>query len=487
MTNPMHSSKYTGRAVLAAALLSAAGLAACNQDKLLTVATPDVVLPQDISGPAALPSAYAAAISDFQVGYAGGYGNGAPALDLNEGIGQMTALLSDEFLNAETFSTRVEVDRRATDDNNQTTLQTFQDIQRSRSTSDLVASRFRQFLPDDPRGAEVQALAAYTLVLMGEAYCNGVPTSVVNADGSFTYGAPQTGNQLFTTALAKFDSAIAVATAAGADGVEALNLARIGKARTLIDLNRYAEADAAVAAVPSGFNYSIQHSENTGRQQNAIFSYNYLERRFTVGNQEGTNGLPFVASGDPRVPTFRNPLNSGVGFDGETPLFLTTKYPERKAPTPLAIGAEARLIQAEAALKAGNLVTFLAMLNAARANAPTYTATGATTEQPLPKPAALTAADIPATAAGRENLLFRERALTLYLTSHRLGDLRRLISQYGRNSESVFPTGPYNPGSASKAGTVYGTDVNLPIPAEEENNPQYAVAPHCINRLAAFQ
>ena len=123
---------------------SAAGLAACNQDKLLTVATPDVVLPQDISGPAALPSAYAAAISDFQVGYAGGYGNGAPALDLNEGIGQMTALLSDEFLNAETFSTRVEVDRRATDDNNQTTLQTFQSVLCSRpfsSNSDQMPSR----------------------------------------------------------------------------------------------------------------------------------------------------------------------------------------------------------------------------------------------------------------------------------------------------------------------------------------------------------
>jgi hypothetical protein len=481
----MHSANYAGRVLLAAALVSAAGLAACNEDKLLTVATPDVVLPQDISGPSALPSAYAAAISDFQVGYAGGYGNGAPALDLNEGIGQMTALLSDEFLNAETFSTRVEVDRRATDDNNQTTLQTFQDIQRARSTADLVSGRFRQFLPDDPRGAEVQALAAFTLVLMGEAYCNGVPTSVVNADGTFTYGAPQTGSQLFTTALAKFDSAITVATASG--GTDALNLARIGKGRTLVDLNRYAEAAAAVAAVPSTFNYSIQHSDNTGRQQNAIFSYNYLERRFTVGNQEGTNGLSFVAAADPRVPTFHNPLNSGVGFDGETPLFLTTKYPERKAPTPLAIGAEARLIQAEAALKSGDLVTFLAMLNAARANAPTYTPTGAETEQPLPQPAALTVADIPATAAGREDLLFRERAFTLYLTSHRLGDLRRLISQYGRNSESVFPTGPYNPGSASKAGTVYGTDVNLPIPAEEENNPQYAVAPHCINRLAAFQ
>jgi hypothetical protein len=482
----MHLSRYTGRSLLAAALAGAAGLTACNQDKLLSVATPDVVLPENISGPSALPSAYAAAISDFQVAYAGGYGAGPPTtLDLNEGIAQMTALLGDEFLNAETFSTRVEVDRRATDDNNQTTLQTFQDLQRSRSTADLVSARFRQFLPNDPRGAEVQSLSAYILVLMAEGYCNGVPVSVVNPDGTFTYGAPQTGAQLLTTALAKFDSAIVLATAVG--GADALNLARIGKGRTLIDLNRYPEAAAAVAAVPSTFEYSIEHSENTGRQQNAIFSYNYLERRFTVASGEGGNGLPYVAANDPRVPTFRIQTNAGMGFDGETPLFLTTKYPKRDAPTPLAIGAEARLIEAEAALKTGNAGTFLAKLNEARAAAPTYTRTGGTTEQPLPKPAPLTAADIPATAAGRENLLFSERAFTLYLTSHRLGDMRRLIAQYGRGAETVFPTGPYNPGAPSKAGTLYGTDVNLPIPAEEENNPQYAVAPHCINRSAAFQ
>src|SRR3954471_487972 len=201
MTNPMHLARYGNRVVLAAALAGAAGLAACNQDKLLTVATPDVVLPKDISGPSALPSAYAAAIADFQVGYAGGYGSGAPLLDLNEGLAQFTGLLGDEFLNAETFPTRVEVDRRATDVNNQTTLQTFQDMQRARSTADLVAGRFRQFLPNDPRGAEVQALAAYTLVLMAEGYCNGVPMSVVNEDGTFTYGTPQTGAQLLTTAI----------------------------------------------------------------------------------------------------------------------------------------------------------------------------------------------------------------------------------------------------------------------------------------------
>ena len=127
----------------------------------------------------------------------------------------MTGLLTDELINAETFNTRIEVDRRATKTINSTTLQTFQDIQRARATADLVASRFRQFDPTNPQGAEVQALAAFTYVLFAEVYCNGVPTSKVNDDGTFSYGAPQSGRQLLTAAIAKFDSAITSATASG--------------------------------------------------------------------------------------------------------------------------------------------------------------------------------------------------------------------------------------------------------------------------------
>jgi hypothetical protein len=460
------------------ALSSAAGLAACDQDKLLVAPTPDVVLPKDITGPAALPNAYAAAIGDFQVAYSGGYGTG---LDLNEGLAQMTGLLADELINAETFNTRIEVDRRATRVINSTTLQTFQDIHRARATTDLVAARFRQFLPKDPRGAEIQALAGFTYVLLAESYCNGVPTSVVNEDGTFTFGAAQTGTQLLNAAVAKFDSAIAVATAN--NGTIALNLARIGKGRALLDLNKPAEAAAAVAAVPSTFDYSIQHNENTGRQNSAIFSYNFLEARFSVGDREGTSGLPFVSLNDPRVPT----IDAGPGFDGETELFLTTKYAQRGSPTPLAVGAEARLIQAEAALRTSDLVTFRTMLNTARANAQTYSADGESASPPLPPPPAIAAAAIPASAAGQQDLLFRERALALFLTSHRLGDLRRLIWQYGRNSENVFPKGPYEPDNTSKAGTNYGTDVNLPIPSEESNNPLFLNGPNaCINRSAGI-
>jgi SusD family len=472
--------KYFGRTLLSAALAGAVGLVACNQDNLLVAPTPDVVRPKDISGPAALPNAFAAALGDFQVAYAGGYGTG---LDNNEGLTQMTGLLTDELVNAETFTTRIEVDRRATRVINATTLQTFQDIQRARATTDLVASRYRQFDSKNPLGAEVQALAAFGYVLLAEDYCNGVPTSVVNDDGTFTFGAPQTGTQLLNAAIAKFDSAIAVATANNTDGGTALNLARIGKGRALLDLNKPTDAATAVADVPSTFNYSIQHDENTGRENNAIFAFNYLESRFSVGDREGTNGLPFVSLNDPRLPVF----DGGVGFDGETELFLTTKFPTRSAPTPLALGTEARLIQAEAALRGGDVATFRGMLNDARANAPTYTVDGAATSQPLPSPAPFDLNDIPATATAQQDLLFQERAINLFLTAHRLGDLRRLIWQYGRAADAVFPKGAYEPDNTSKAGTNFGSDVNLPIPDQESNNPLFLNAnAACIDRAAGI-
>lgn len=477
MTNPMHSLRYPGRVRVLAALVGAASLAACDTDSLLTAPTPDVVLPENITGPSALASAYASVLGDFQLAYAGGYGN---LLDNNEGLVQITGLLTDELLNAETFNTRIEVDRRATNAINATTLQTFQNAQRSRASADLVASRFREFLPADPRGAEVQSIAAFMYVLLAESYCNGVPTSKVNDNGTFTYTPGQTGTQLMTTAVAKFDSAIVVATAAGVNGRRALNLARIGKGRALLGLNRPADAATAVANVPDDYLYVIEHSENSGRQNNAIYAFNYLENRFTVPDAEGNNGVPFVTLNDPRNPL----IDYGLGFDESTEQFLPTKYSQRTSPTPLAIGAEARLIEAEAALRAGNLPLFITKLNAARAAAPTYPATEDASDAPLPPPAAVTVADVGATPAAQQNFLFQERAITLFLTNHRIGDLRRLVYQYGRSAESVFPSGEYQADNPDKSGTNYGTDVNLPIPQEEANNPLFGGS--CINRTAGI-
>jgi hypothetical protein len=73
----------------------------------------------------------------------------------------------------------------------------------------------------------------------------------------------------------------------------------------------------------------------------------------------------------------------------------------------------------------------------------------------------------PGTQAAREDMLFSERAFWLYGTGHRLGDFRRLIRQYGRSAESVFPTGVWHKGGN------YGADVAFSLPFRETNNPDF--------------
>jgi hypothetical protein len=202
-----------------------------------------------------------------------------------------------------------------------------------------------------------------------------------------------------------------------------------------------------------------------------VWSFNNSQVRFSVANSEGGNGLPyrtaFVNGVDVRTAT--NPT-AVTGFDGGT-TFLNLKYPERKVNVVLASGAEARYIEAENQLAKGNIQPFLDKLNVVRDAFQTYNqcyplaVTGGTCANPS---AALGPLSDPGTPAARIDLLFRERAYTMWITSHRLGDMRRLSYQYGRNPETVFPTGAFVRGNISR---TYGTDVSFPVPVEEKNNP----------------
>jgi hypothetical protein len=81
----------------------------------------------------------------------------------------------------------------------------------------------------------------------------------------------------------------------------------------------------------------------------------------------------------------------------------------------------------------------------------------------------MTALPAAAGTAAQVDQLFKERAYWLWLTGHRLGDMRRLVGQYGRDAETVYPSGQYH-----KGGDSYGTDIRFPIPLDEQNNPNYA-------------
>ena len=120
-------------------------------------------------------------------------------------------------------------------------------------------------------------------------------------------------------------------------------------------------------------------------------------------------------------------------------------------------GLDARLIEAEAALQAGNAAGMMTILNALRAapqpiTASSPTATGTHPGWTTPVMAALTD---PGTADARVNLLFREKAFWTFGRGQRLGDLRRLIRDYGRAADGSN-AGGYPIGTHYKGGVFAG-------------------------------
>lgn len=444
----------------------AAGIAlgACHPSDVLKVKDIDVARPSAIQDSTALPAVLEGAIGDFGVAYNGGG-------DFNQIT--LAGQLSDELINTETFPTRIEVDeRRQKYQTNGSLSGLFYATSQARQSADRAEALYLKFASKDAGLAESLNLSALVYILFAENYCGSVPISNLDANGAIVYGNSLSTTQLLDVAIEKADSAFKIASDANVTGganfaLQQKYLSQIVKGRALLDENKPALAATAVAGVPTSFQFSYTHSATSGRQNNGTWGVTVSVGRFGVANNEGVNGLPFVTEGDtlgtikdPRVKNAHRTNNKGNGFDGGTPQWIQLKYPARDTPVIIADGVEARLIEAEAALAAGNYNGAngtLSILNGLRNGARGIT---------LPA-----LADVSANgAAAEQDQLFTERAYWLYLTSHRLGDLRRLIKYYGRGSETVFPTGPYIKAGVS---TTYGTDVNSPIPQAEDNNPNF--------------
>jgi hypothetical protein len=317
-------------------------------------------------------------------------------------------------------------------------------LQKTRVAALVAVNGLKLYLPS-PRSktGQMYAVAGYTETMLAETVCSGIPLGTLEESGT-VFGTPMTTGEILALAVQHFDSALAYA----ADSARILNFARIGKARALLNDAKYTEAAAAVAGVPTSYVYNAEYSTTVAGQGNQLFNTMAGIKLLGVSDKEGTNGLDFRSANDPRVVW--SPL--GKAADNVTDEFVLTKMSNLGVPIVLASGVEARLIEAEAQFKGGNAAGALATLNALRASAIT------------PAMAALT---LQPDANSQVNQLFRERGFWLYATGHRQGDLRRLIRQYTRAPESVFPTG------APRAGAVYGTQVTFVPDVTATNNPAY--------------
>jgi hypothetical protein len=321
-----------------------------------------------------------------------------------------------------TFLTRHDIDRRTIAADNVTVEATFARLAFARSVLEYDAARLRALNAADPTVGQLLALAGYTYIAFAENFCSGVPLNDPNVGVSTS--------SLFNLALTRFGEALAGPIAAPFDDV-----ARVGTARAQLGLGNFAAAGAAAALVPNGFVFGTTHSATVG-QQNLVWLLSPQGKTLSVADNEGTNGDWFRSNEDPRVPW----VAAGLGFDGVTPNYSLLKYLNATDPIIVASGTEARLIEAEVA-SAGAPSTVGALLNGL------FAAAG------LPMKMA-----VANTAAGRVDQVLSQRAFWMFATGQRLGDLRRLIAQYGRAANSVLPVGVYH-----KGGT-YGTDANLPVP-----------------------
>jgi starch-binding outer membrane protein, SusD/RagB family len=467
MTTRMNRSRWaiTGLA------LAVSGAMGCNvKHELLEPQNPGVIDPSAVNSSTAALALRVGALSRYKQ---------LTNADGNEALWEYAGTLADEYKNADFLTDRVDIDRRSIDPANgivsgQTAL--YATVTQSRGFVRDAITAMQTYLPDSTalRG-ELWSELGFLEMSLADNFCNGIPLGHTIA-GVQTFGDPLPGQQVYDSASAHMDSALALSTAPDAGAQAIHTAAQIIKGRILVAKGQFAAAAAAVASVPTSYQYLVTFSA-TGGGQNGIWNLVNSIARVTVADSvdiiNGTptvikNALPFVSANDPRVPTLSGSKSSpAVGAeDQSTPVFLALMYKGQFDPFVLASGVDARLVEAEAKLNASDIPGMMAILNALRAAKPTIGGITVPALNPLSNPADQTSA---------VSLFFREKAFWTFGRGQRLSDLRRLIRQYKRTEDQVFPSGPFFKGGS------YGHDVNLPVPNSEQVNPLFH---GCIDRNA---
>lgn len=455
-----------GKRIAAAGLIAIGtfSVAGCEQlrEDLLAAEDPDIINPATVNSAEAADALRIGALSRFRGITAGGEG---PWLD--------GGLLVDEWKSSNTFFQHNETDQRTVQESNSIVQGMLRDLYRSRTNAREALIALRTFKPEPVANfGQMYYVIAMSELMLAQSFCNGTPLGDASS-GVPEYGPPLTNAEVFTIALAHADSALTLAAATDTFAVSVRYASAVTKGRILLELGRFNEAAAAVANVPTTFQWRNTFSLTAGSNQ--MWSLNTSAKRFTVGDSFDvggiiTNALPFASSGDPRVPvtgTSGGSSPAGKGFDTSTN-FVFQRLWGRIDPAPIVSGLDARLIEAEVRLKqpTPDIAGMMTIMNALRAAPQNLGA--------ISSPV-MTALATPTTADAAITLYFREKAFWTFGRGLRHPDLRRLIRQYGRTQAQVFPMGQF-----FKGGT-YGSDVNFPVTVDEQNNPAFTA---CLDRNA---
>ena len=415
-----------------AATIGCIGITACTEITALEQNNPGQVSASSLYTPANAQLLVNGAISDFECAYTRYVVGSALLIDeLSNAIGAVANFDYD----ARRLTTNASYGTGVCGNNQQPPIYTT--LSGARGSADTVLARLNEWQDADmPAGSnrtqligQAATYAGLSLVLLGEGMCSA----------AINVGPELTPTQLFTEARGRFDAAVTAATAA--NDAPTLNLALLGRARTLLNLGDPAAAATDAARIPAGFVANTGTDNVNARRQN--FSFLSINQNSFSTVDPSYRGLTIDGVPDPRVAVTNANRN---GTAQGTTIWTPDKYPLVTTPMPIARAAEAQLIIAEARLAANDLPGAVAAINAVRASrsgVPAYSGAGQT------------AAQIRAT-------LIEDRRRELFLEGHRLGDIRRYNLPLSPATGAVYPVG----------GGVYGSQNCFALPdVERVNNP----------------
>lgn len=405
-------------------------LASCDTlDNLISVEAPSQVAAQDLDNPANADLLVNSAVNDFRCSLV--HFISAGAYVGNEwGVGGDTGGGSYVWYDGRVFSPTGWTSMYATGDCSGTAPNVYEPLSTSRWLADDALRRLDEWGDAQvPNRTDLTATAAafsgYSLLLLGEAMCSI----------SLDLGPELMPDQTFALAEERFTRAIDAAGSVGDDDI--LNLARVGRARTRLNLGDGSGAAADAALVPQGFVYEFSYSAQDPSTENKIFAL--MDRELMATVEPAYRDMSFGGQPDPRVPVVDLGLK-GPGTDIE--IWASPKYSSLESPVPVATWEEAQLILAEVAIDNGQLQQAVDIFNDLH------------DQVGLPHFSSNDATEV------RQQLLY-ERAAELFLEGQHMQDLERF-------DLPLIPA----PGTPFPHGGVFGDQICFPLPdVEYLNNP----------------
>ena len=274
--------------------------------------------------------------------------------------------------------------------------------------------------------------------MLGENFC----------EVTYDIGPLQPRTAAFDSAIAAFNQAVTIGSAAGATNF--VTAAHGGIAQAQVGLGNWTAAAQSASMVADGVR-AQRNLPPDGQQQRdleRVLGPGGSRRVGDAGPRRSTTaipGAPYTICGqwndtnlppDPDMGVTPTGTCTGQGSgahqgaDGLTAHYRQDKYNEAGSDVAVVSGKEMRLIEAEAALMSNDLATFTAKINELRAH---YDL------DPIEQPANAGALEYPNAMDDAWSILDRERYLTLWMEGRRLWDLGRWNHPFQNGGTLIGP------------------------------------------------